>query len=172
MSKVLRALLASGLLVFMFAVPAFASTSLHQTGLIPYTDANEECEEGQVVEDGMVFWHFILNGTTALNAGTLTATFVDGEDVEHVVVIPAPSKTTPGGTTHWDTTTPQDWVLNGDKTTTAADGTGQFNLSHVCPGGPPPEIPEAPLALLLPLMALTMFGGYMVINRRRATAAI
>lgn len=171
MARVLRALLASGLLVFALAVPAFASTPLHQTGTIAFGDApqGEDCAP---VEDGMVLWHFILTGTTALNSGDLTATFIDSDDVEHVIVVqPDPPGINPGGVTMWNITTSQDWSLVGDKTSTTADG-DLLNLSHVCPGGPPPEIPEAPLAIFLPLIALVTLGGYLLINRRRTASVI
>jgi hypothetical protein len=164
MARVLRALLASGLLVFAIAVPALASTPLHQTGTIAFGDAPQG-EDCPTVEDGLVLWHFVLTGTTALNSGDLTAVFVDSDGVEHTIVA-QPSDGSSGPVTMWDITTSQDWSLVGDKTFTDADG-DLLNLSHVCPGGPPPEVPEAPLALLLPLMALVTFGGYLLINRRR-----
>jgi len=52
---------------------------------------------------------------------------------------------------------------------TSVDGT-QLNLSHVCVG-PPTEVPEAPFALLLPLIALAAFGGYLLKNRRSTFGA-
>lgn len=166
MSKVLRALLASGLLVFMFAVPAFAN-DLNQTipdgGIVAVHD-ELECEEGDV-EDGQIYWHFVHTGTTSADLpSTLTVEFSDGS-----------SQTVDGyvngnSVVMYDVYTDLDVNLTGASDTIVNDG--NLNLSHTCVGGPPPEIPEAPVALLLPLMALAVFGGYMLINRRRATSAI
>jgi hypothetical protein len=68
---------------------------------------------------------------------------------------------------------PQGWTLTGgsDDIDTGALGE-QLNLSHTCTGGPPPEIPEAPLAILLPLIAVATLGGYLLINRRRNASVI
>jgi len=55
-------------------------------------------------------------------------------------------------------------------------GTGDIVISHVecgaVPGGAAPIIPEAPLALLLPLTALAVFGGAIFLSTRRGPATL
>ncbi len=53
-------------------------------------------------------------------------------------------------------------------------GTGDIIISHVecdaTPAGPAPIIPESPLAILLPLSALVVVGGLLLVVLRRNTA--
>src|SRR6185436_4908279 len=66
-------------------------------------------------------------------------------------------------------------IPSGDTLEGASDtivNTGNLNLSHVCVGSPPPEVPEAPFALLLPIVALGAIGGYFLIQRRRSSTAV
>jgi hypothetical protein len=163
MARVLRALLASGLLVFAIALPAFANT-INQTLPIKEADATQDCTN-TTVADGMTTWHFVNNGAQASDAGsTLTATF------ENAGTQTATGFFQGGGTTvvMYNITIPSGDTLIApvsDNITT----TGNLVLSHVCVGGPPPEVPEAPIALLLPLIALLVVGGYLLINRRRSS---
>ena len=168
MARVLRALLASGLLVFAIAVPAFAN-SLAQTiptgGIVASDfDGGTECD-GTTVADGSVLWHFVHTGTTSADLpSTLTVTFSDGssQTVDGYVV--------GSSIVMYDVTTVQGITLTSASDTINNDGL--LNLSHTCSGGPPPTVPEAPIALLLPLMALVVFGGYLLINRRRSSSVI
>lgn len=165
MTRVLRALLASGLLVFAIAVPALA------VGLNPAhvgaTDATfqSDCTSG-TPDEGMTTWTFVH--TTLHQAGdTLTATFQDA-GVQVAIGFQ------PGGDSnaieHYTITIPSgDTLLSAsDNVTTGLEGE-TLNLSHVCVGPPPPEIPEVPFALILPLVAIATFGGYLLIQRRRPT---
>jgi hypothetical protein len=170
MSRVLRAILASGLLVFAIAVPALAN-DLHQTvpqgGIVAVQGTDEECGS-TTVADGKILWHFVHTDTTSADLpSTLTATFSDGS-----------SQTVNGyvngnSIVMYDVTTVQGINLTGasDTIDNAATG-GLLNLSHECLGGPPPEVPEAPIALLLPLAAIAVFGSYFLIIRRRSSSVI
>ncbi|MEP6697438.1 MAG: hypothetical protein ABJA34_11260 [Pseudonocardiales bacterium] len=54
----------------------------------------------------------------------------------------------------------------------ATNTTAQFNLSHTCVGTPPPAVPEAPYAVLIPLTGLLVVGGAWAIRRRRNTRSL
>lgn len=168
MARVLRALLASGLLVFVVAVPVFANP-LAQTipdgGIVAGDfDGGDECDTAEV-GDGEILWHFVHTGTDASDLpATITVEFSDG------------SSQTVDGFVNGSSVVMYNVISVQDVNLTSAEDTivndGLLNLSHTCTGGPPPVIPEAPAALLLPLMALAVLGGYIVLNRRRATSAV
>ena len=100
---------------------------------------------------------------------TLTATFVDGDDVTHEVAGEF-IKTSDGTVYHFEVTTPDDYKLTGASTVDNSQGSlVQLLLSHVCIGEPGDDVPEAPFAMLLPLIAFAAFGTYMFRNRRQAT---
>lgn len=163
MARVLRALLASGLLVFAIALPAFANT-INQTLPIKEADATQDCTN-VTVDDGMTTWHFVHTGSVAGDAGsTLTATFAN-----------AGTQTATGffqgggdSVIMYNITIPSGDTLISPVSDTISNS-GNLVLSSVCVGGPPPEVPEAPIALLLPIVALLVFGGYLLINRRRSS---
>ena len=163
MAKLARVLLASGLLVFMVAGAASAN------GLNPAhvnaTDATftSDCTGGDAPE-GMTIWHFVHTGTNGSNLpSTLNATF----DNAGAKVAAGYSNGDGSAIVMYDIIIP-----SGDTLLSASDSIvndGNLNLSHVCVGPPPPEIPEAPFALLLPVVALSTFGGYLLIQRRRSS---
>jgi hypothetical protein len=145
--------------------PALATDLFQDT---PITEAQapagtaDEC--AGFTTAGSTLWHFVLIGgptddTTVItltaeftNADTQTAT---GTEADH------------SGTWQFNIIIPSgDTLLSAS---TDVDGT-QLNLSHVCVG-PPTEVPEAPFALLLPLIALAAFGGYLLKNRRSTFGA-
>jgi hypothetical protein len=172
MVRVLRALLASGMLVFAIAVPALAN-DLHQTvptgGIVAGDfDGGIECDSA-TVPDGQILWHFIHATTDSSDLpSTLTATFSDGstQTVDGYV--------NGNSVVMYDVYTAQGVNLTGASDTAVGDGSDAdlLNLSHTCTGAPPPEVPEAPIALLLPLMALAVLGGYLLIQRRRSSSVI
>ena len=161
MARLARALLASGLLVFMISGAALANDV--NPDHVGATDATftSDCTDG-TPDDGFTTWHFIHTGTSSAdlpseltaefdNAGVQTADgFVNGNSiVMYNITIPS-----------------------GDTLLSASDdisNDGNLNLSHVCVGSPPPEVPEAPFALLLPIVALGAIGGYFLIQRRRSS---
>jgi hypothetical protein len=175
-STKLAALVAAIALTMLMAVPVLAN-GLHQfqnganpngiawnAGVVS-TDDDEDCGDADL-DPGQVLWHFIQNQVETdysnnLGDAELSVTFtVDGAST-----IDAYKQS--GKTLHWQ-------IITGEDTLTSASSNvssdGQLNLSHICTGGPPPEIPEAPIALLLPVMAVVAFGAYLVINRRRVTS--
>jgi len=165
------ALIAALAVVFMFAAPVLATDLNPDHVGITFDDptkqgTDEDCTadlEGLEIElaEGEVFWHFVLTGTEA-STGVLTVDFLNAGDA----VVATFWKDT-GDTLHWYVITDSPETLQGAST----DVTGtNLNLSHICQGPPDTEIPEAPVALILPGIALAMFGAYLVINRRRSAA--
>lgn len=132
----------------------------------------EECADYDT--EGMTLWHFLLNdhGDDVPEGGwgtvTLTATFedengdpqtrtaTDSDPVDHYIY-------------SFFVETPEGWTLV-DASTDKGGADAMLLLSHVCFGPPPPVIPEAPVALLLPLIALAGFGAYLFRDRRRASS--
>lgn len=166
MVRVLRALLASGMLVLMVAGAASANTLNQATPLDPrdHEGSAEQCD-GVVVADGQVYLHFLQTGTDADDLpATLTVTFSDGS-----------SQTVDGyvngdnSVVMFDVYAAQGLDITGAVSTINNDG--NLVLSHSCFGGPPPEIPEAPFALILPLAAIGVLGAKLLMSRRRAGSA-
>lgn len=110
---------------------------------------------------GSVQWHFVLTGAEA-ESGSLTAVFEDagsitvqnGEPFEANVL-------------HFYITTPTDDTLLSAETTNVNGD--QLVLSHTC-FEPGEEIPEVPFAALLPAVLVAAFGGYLFLQRRKASA--
>lgn len=173
MVRRLAALFAAMSLSLLLVSPALANVPLHQDVPIDWNDAGsqgseDECE-GVVLEPGEVLWHFVLTQAEN-NDETLTATFADAS---FNVAGMLPTKIAP------DTDMADHWVLHWDIVTTqttlnsafASGDAGILNLSHICPGSPPPEIPEAPASVLLVGTAgLGLLGFYLLRQRRREGA--
>lgn len=170
MVRRLAAMLAAMSLSLLLVSPALANVPLNQDVPIDWNDAGSQGSEDEcadvVLEPGEVLWHFVLVQSTT-NDETLTATFAD--DVFNVTNMP-PTKIAP------DTDLADHWVLHWDIVTTqttltsafASGDSGILNLSHICPGSPPPEIPEAPASVLLVGTAgLGLLGFYLLRQRRR-----
>jgi hypothetical protein len=167
----LAALIAALAVMLMFAAPVLA-TDLNPDHVGTTFDdpesqgTDEGCtadltEIGIELAEGEVLWHFVLTGTEA-STGTLTVDFLNAGDA----VVATFWKDT-GDTLHWYVITDSPETLEG--ASTDVSGTN-LNLSHICQGPPDTEIPEAPIALILPGIALAMFGVYFVLNRRRSAA--
>lgn len=169
--KVAASLAAMGLLLAM-AGPALATETLNPDHVgaewgdfIP--DDPEACVDDLKtynVGEGEVLWHFVLTSPES-DSGTLTATFSNIADP----VVVTNGEPLEANTLHFWIVTDEDNVLLSASTDTNG---GNLNLSHTCYGGPPPEIPEAPFAFILPVVALGALGGYLVINRRKATSLV
>ena len=170
MVRRLAALFAAMSLSLLLVSPALANVPLHQELPIDWNDAGSQGSEdecaGVVLEPGEVLWHFVLVQSVT-NDETLTATFADEEF--NVTNMP-PTKIAP------DTDMADHWVLHWDIVTTQTTLTGAFasgdpgilNLSHICPGSPPPEIPEAPASvLLLGTAGIGLLGFFLLRQRRR-----
>ncbi len=155
MTRRLAATLAAFGLTLMLAAPAFA-VDLNAGQTLPiswdaaaYQGSDTDCA-GLNLQAGQVDWHFVLN-QSATNDQTLTTTFqtagtstVSADKVVDTYVL------------HYDIVTGMDTLLSAS---TSGD-TGTLQLSHICNGGPPPEIPEAPFSALLVLTAGLMGLGF------------
>jgi hypothetical protein len=139
---------------------------------------DEECSGFD--QEGMVLWHFVLidQGSDVPAGGwgtvTLTASFdTDNDGLADTDVTATQDTPVDTYVYHFDVITPDDWVLITASTDKGGpeDTDTRLLLSHVCIGPPPPVIPEAPLALLLPLVAIGTFGFYLL-RSRRASAPV
>jgi hypothetical protein len=161
------ALIATLSLMLLVAAPALANP-LHQPTDPPiaWDDSQFQGDEtecaGAELEPGEVLWHFVHTMTTGDDLpSTLTATFSDG------------STQTVDGYVNGDSVVMYD-VITGQTSLVSASDTivddGLLNLSHICAGGPPPEIPEAPASILLILTAAVAAAGFVVWQMRRSSA--
>jgi len=160
------ALLAAFGLVLTFAGTALATGLQQETPIswdaLEHQGTLEECEADELeygLQPGDVLWHFILiDGESA--GGTLTAEFdIAGTKTDE--------GSTTGNATHFVVITGEDSL---ESASTDVDG-DRLVLSHIC-SVPDEEIPEAPVAFLLPIVALAALGGYLFINRRRVLDAV
>lgn len=166
---VLLAVVALGL----FAASPALATDINDSQ-VPTTaqDAPQGDEEdcADFTKEGMVLWHFILNGAPSGETPTITATFDTDGDLattgDQVNLTDVGDEASTSGTYHFFIETPDDYVLVW--ASTDVDG-NNLVLSHVCIGPPTPPIPEAPIGLFLPLVAIGAFGVFMYRNRRQAT---
>jgi hypothetical protein len=168
MLRRLVALMATLTLTLLFAAPALAN-DLAQT--IPeggitwdasgFQGDETECADADL-EPGEVLWHFVHTMTNGEDLpATLTVTFSDGT-----------TQTVSGFTAdfegnsvvHYEVTSGQTNLLSASDT---INNDGQLLLSHICSGGPPPEIPEAPASVLLVLMAAVGVAGFVFWQTRR-----
>jgi hypothetical protein len=158
----IAALIAAMALVLALAAPAMANDG-QQTN-VAWNDVNFQGDEGECadadLDPGQVLWHFVQTGVST-DSGNLTAVFASG------AVGPVANYASPGSTLHWNIITGETTLISFSSDVVSD---GNLVLSHICNGGPPPEIPEAPIALMLPVIAVLAFGSYLVINRRRVTS--
>lgn len=162
----------AALALSVMAVSPALATNLAQTPPLyaaDYQGDEEAC--GEYTTEGMILWHFILTnadgGDTSI---TLTATFENADGDVIVREDSTPRET--GNAYHFEVETPDGYWLTGASTSGDTDSEppdAQLVLSHACVGPPPPVIPEAPFALLLPMVALGVFGFFLLRNRRQAT---
>jgi hypothetical protein len=146
-------------------------TPLYAADFQGSTDPGGECEN--YTTEGMILWHFILNNADSGDSSiTLTATFENEAGDVITRTDSTPVEAGQSGTYHFEVETPDGYWLEGASTSGETDTEGQpasLVLSHACVGPPPPVIPEAPIALMLPLLALAVFGFYLLRNRRQST---
>jgi hypothetical protein len=164
----------------MLAVSPALAASLEQDPPLYAGDFQGGTAEGEecfgYTTEGMILWHFILNnadsGDTTI---TLTATFENEAGDTIIRTDDTPTEAGQSGTYHFEVETPDGYWLTGASTSGESDTEGQpasLVLSHACVGPPPPVIPEAPVALMLPLLAVAIFGLYIVRNRRQSTVGV
>jgi hypothetical protein len=157
----LAALLAALGMTLMLAAPAWA-VDIHQTLPISSDSAEfqgDSTECTTVLQSGQVLWHFVVVGSstddtvtvTFTTAGTRTLTATkDLDNVQHYETITGPDTLTSASSSGTD---------------------GELNLSHICNGGPPPEIPEAPASALLLVTAGLIGLGFAGWKMRRGASA-
>ena len=136
----------------MLAVPALAVPT-DQTLPISSDAAAYQGDAGEcttTVAAGQVLWHFVVVGSSTVD--TVTATF------QTAGTRTLTAYKTVGNVQHYETTTGSpDTLLS-----LSSSGTdGQVQLSHICNGGPPPEIPESPASVLLMVTAGLIGLGFM-----------
>jgi hypothetical protein len=168
----LAASIAALSMVLMISAPVFAN-QLHQTPPITADNAefqSSECD-GLNLAPGVVLWHFVHTGTDGTYLpSTLTATFQDAG----TITVAGYSNGNGSAQVMYDitTTTGTDTLLSASDTIDNAISGGLLNLSHICQGGPPPDVPEAPMSVLLLVtggLAGLAFVGW---RMRRSSAVI
>jgi hypothetical protein len=169
MKRRLGTILAALAMTLLLAAPAFANTvaqSNISSDNAGFQGGETQCA-GLNLQPGQVLWHFVHVGTdgtdlpstltaTFASAGTLTATgFVNGSSIVMYNII----------------TPTADTFITGSDTITTDAQTEPLNLSHICNGGPPPEIPEAPASVLLILTA-GLGLGFLAWRRRSSQVTV
>ena len=147
MVRRLAALLAALGMTLLLSAPALAveiGNDLPITsGDAEFQGSDTECAEADA-QPGQVVWHFIINQSTT-DDQTVTATFQNAGTITL-----GPDKVVDAFVLHYNFTTGSpDTLLSASSSGT----TGNLVLSHICDGGPPPVIPEAPASVLLILTA-------------------
>ena len=175
MVRRLAAMVAALMLSLLLVAPAFADTLDVGENGIDWNDAGkqgtaDECD-GVVLEAGQVLWHFIVNQSST-NDATLTLDFADDDyDVLAPGMTPTSySPNTPDAehyTLHYIVYTNQTTLLGAE-----SSGDGNLQLSHICAGPPPPDVPEAPASVLLLLTGVVAAGGFLLLRQRRNGAAL
>jgi hypothetical protein len=165
LTRRLAALVAALAMTLLISVPALA---VDITNPVPissdaagFQGTAGECAEFNV-QPGQVVWHFILNQSSTYDQ-TLTATFQTAG-----TITVSPYKVLDSYVLHYKITTGSpDTLLSASTSGT----TGNLQLSHICNGGPPPEIPEAPASVLLILTSGLAALGFVGLRMRRSRVA-
>jgi hypothetical protein len=171
MKRRLSAIFAALAMTLLLTAPAFADT-VFQTNISSdnagFQGTEEECA-GLNLQPGQVLWHFIHVGTDGSDlSSTLSATFAEDG------LRTASGYSNGGGTAPvmYDIITPTaDTFVTGSDTLTTNPQTEHLNLSHICNGGPPPDVPEAPASVLLILTA-GLGLGFLAWRRRSSQVTI
>ena len=165
MVRRLAALMAALGMTLLLSAPAFAVEIGNDLPIssdsAEFQGSAEECAEADV-EAGQVVWHFIINNSSTDNQ-TLTVTFQNAGTITQ-----SPDKVVDSFVLHYDFTTGSpDTLLSA-----VSSGDGNLRLSHICDGGPPPEIPEAPASVLLILTAGFAGLAFLALRNRRSTSVV
>jgi hypothetical protein len=166
MVRRLAALLAALGMTLLLSAPVLA-VDLHQDTPISSDSAEFQGDETECadadVEAGQVLWHFIINQSST-DDQTITVTFQNAGTHTY-----SPDKVVDAYVLHYDVVTGSpDTLLSA----TSSGNDGTFNLSHICNGGPPPEIPEAPASALLILTAGVAGLAFLAFRNRRSTTIV
>ena len=165
MVRRLAALMAALGMTLLLSAPAFA-VEIGNDLPIPsdsaeFQGSEEECAEADV-ESGQVLWHFIINNSST-DDQTLTVTFQNAGTITQ-----GPDKVVDAFVLHYNFITGSpDTLLSA-----VSSGDGNLRLSHICDGGPPPEIPEAPASVLLILTAGFAGLAFLGLRNRRSSSVV
>ena len=172
MFRRLAAILAALGLVLMIAAPAFANPV--EQGNVSFDNVDFQADSGEcpagTVDTGEVLWHFVHTMTdTSDLPSTLTAQFLDASGGTVTLTAEGYQNGNDSSQVFYDITTPTGYTfVSGSDTIDNFAAGGRLNLSHICQGGPPPEIPEAPASALLILTAGALVAGFIVLRMRRS----
>lgn len=165
LTRRLAALVAALAVTLLIAAPAFAVEITNQLPIAStaagYQGTAEDCAEFNV-QPGKTVWHFILN-QSATNNQTLTATFSNAG-----TITVSAYKVLDTYVLHYAITTNSGDTLVSANT---SGTTGNLQLSHICNGGPPPDVPEAPASVLLILTSGLAALGFIGMRMRRSRVA-
>jgi hypothetical protein len=156
----LAAIIAALTLTMLVAAPAFANNLANGSNVPSNSSAYPPGPNDCIgVQPGTVLWHFVhtKTGTADLLGATLTATFQNS------------ASQTVNGYQNGNSEVMYDVTTGPDTLVTASDtivNDGNLNLSHICDGGPPPDVPEAPASVLLLLTAALVGIGFLVLRMR------
>jgi hypothetical protein len=166
MVRRLAALMAALGMTLLLSAPAFAVEITQDLPIssdsAEFQGSETECAEADV-EAGQVLWHFIINQSST-DDQTITLTFENAGTATY-----SPDKVVDTFVLHYDVITGSpDTLLSAS----SSGNDGIFNLSHICDGGPPPEIPEAPASVLLILTAGFAGLAFLGLRYRRSTSVV
>jgi hypothetical protein len=171
MKRRLAAIFAAMAMTLALAVPAFANT-VHQSDIssdnADFQGDETECA-GVELQPGQVLWHFIHAGTDGTDLpSTLSATFATAG----ILTVNGYSNGGGNAVVMYDIITPTaDTFVTGSDTITTDPQNEPLNLSHICNGGPPPDVPEAPASILLILTA-GLGLGFLAWRRRNSQVTV
>lgn len=165
MVRRLAALMAALGMTLLLSAPAFAVEIGNDLPIssdsAEFQGSEEECAEADV-EAGQVLWHFIINNSST-DDQTLTVMFQNAGTMTQ-----GPDKVVDEFVLHYNFTTGSpDTLLSA-----VSSGDGNLRLSHICDGGPPPEIPEAPASVLLILTAGFAGLAFLGLRNRRSSSVV
>lgn len=164
MIRRLAAIVAALTLTMLVAAPVFANDLANGSNVPSNSSAYPPGPNDCIgVQAGTVLWHFVHTGTTSADLpSTLTATFQNS------------ASQTVDGYVNGNSVVMYDVITGPDTLVTASDtitNDGQLLLSHICDGGPPPDVPEAPASVLLLLTAALVVSGFVVWRMRGSRAS-
>jgi hypothetical protein len=162
----LAAAAAAMALTLLLAAPALAN-DVHQSNIssddAAFQGTDTDCA-GLNLQPGQILWHFVHVGTDSTDLpSTLTATFTKSGTLTATGYVNGSSIVMYDITTSMGAET----FVTGSDTITTDPITEPLNLSHICNGGPPPDVPEAPASVLLLLTAGLLGAGFVGWRMRR-----
>jgi len=164
----LAAIAAALILTMLVAAPAFANDLANGANVPSNSSAYppDNASDCDGVQAGTVLFHFVHTGTGPTEFATnptLTAIFTSAGSVTVNAYEPG------NGNVMYDVTVASPDTLISASDTIVDDN--KLNLSHICDGGPPPDVPEAPASVLLLVTAALVVSGFVVLRMRGSRAS-